>query len=106
MEGVRASDAGSGHFMDPAMGAQVAQSATNIAGFNSDDTLLPLTGSRAYLDVSPAAGHPFYGGSEVVYTNGRYREHCSPRLGGRSRDNSAERSHGAANTPCSIMKVS
>ena len=106
------SDGGSGPFADPtaAAAARAAQKHTT-AGFTSEDTRLPLTGPRAYLDVSPAAGHhPFYGGGgpEGVYTNGRYREeHRSPRPGGGSRDPSAERSHGAAScTPCGIMKVS
>lgn len=59
---------------------------------------------QTYLDVS-AAGHPVYG-AEGVYSNGRYREHSSPRIGTRNRDSSAERCTGTGNPPCGIMKVS
>lgn len=93
MAGVHTSDAVSGHFLDPA-----AQGATNAAGMTGD-----AAGTRAYLEVS-AAGQGY--GAEGVYTNGRYREHSSPRIGSASRNNSAERSQGAGNTPCGIMKVS
>ncbi|KAJ3600621.1 hypothetical protein NHX12_031601 [Muraenolepis orangiensis] len=100
MDGLRAPD--SGHGSDP---AAVPPGGTQLT------TLLPLTGPpRAYLDVSPSAGgHPFYGGSSevAVFTNGRYREHSSPRPGAAgSRDPSAERSHGAgcSSAPCGIMK--
>ncbi|XP_056309228.1 LOW QUALITY PROTEIN: inactive phospholipase C-like protein 2 [Danio aesculapii] len=57
---------------------------------------------QTYLDVS-AAGHPVYG-AEGVYSNGRYREHSSPRVGTRNRDSSAERCTGTGNPPCGIMK--
>lgn len=66
------------------------------------------TRTRTYLDVSAAAfasGHPVYG-AEGLYSNGRYREHSSPRIGNRSRDSSAERCPGTGNPPCGIMKVS
>lgn len=59
---------------------------------------------QTYLDVS-AAAHPVYG-AEGVYSNGRYREHSSPRIGTRNRDSSAERCTGTGNPPCGIMKVS
>ncbi len=102
MAGVHASDAVSGHFLDPAIGSPPAQGATSAAGTTGDGAALPPTGTRAYLEVSAAAqGY----GAEGVYTNGRYREHSSSRIGSGSRDNSAERSHGAGNTPCGIMKV-
>ena len=106
MAGVHASEAVSGHFLDPTITALPAQGATNITGLNNEAAVLPSTGPRAYLDVSAAAlaaSHPLYG-AEGVYTNGRYREHSSPRIGSGSRDNSAERSHGGS-TPCGIMKV-
>ncbi|KAF7668735.1 hypothetical protein LDENG_00290860 [Lucifuga dentata] len=103
MAGVYASDAVSGHFLDPVVGAPPVQGATNATGVSGDAAPLPVTGTRAYLEVSAAAqGY----GAEGVYTNGRYRDHGSPRIGGGSRDNSAERSHGGGNTPCGIMKVS
>lgn len=102
MAGVHASDAVSGHFLDPAIGVPPAQGATNTAGITGNAAALPSTGTRAYLEVSAAAqGY----GAEGVYTNGRYREHGSPRIGSGSRDNSAERIQGAGNTPCGIMKV-
>lgn len=66
------------------------------------------TRTRTYLDVSAAAfaaGHPVYG-AEGLYSNGRYREHGSPRIGTRNRDSSAERCPGTGNPPCGIMKVS
>ncbi|TMS15031.1 Inactive phospholipase C-like protein 2 [Larimichthys crocea] len=101
MAGVHASDAVSGHFLDPAIGSQPAQGATNAPGITGDSAPLPPTGTRTYLEVSAAAqGY----GAEGVYTNGRYREHSSPRIGSGSRDNSAERIQGAGNTPCGIMK--
>ncbi|XP_049925449.1 inactive phospholipase C-like protein 2 isoform X2 [Epinephelus moara] len=101
MAGVHASDVVSGHFLDPTIGAPPAQGATNIAGITGDAAAVTLTGTRAYLEVSAAAqGY----GAEGVYTNGRYREHSSPRIGSGSRDNSTERSQGAGNTPCGIMK--
>uniref|UniRef100_A0A3B4WVR9 Phosphoinositide phospholipase C n=1 Tax=Seriola lalandi dorsalis TaxID=1841481 RepID=A0A3B4WVR9_SERLL len=96
MAGVHTSDAVSGQFLDPAVGTPTAQGATNAAGITGD-----AAGTRAYLEVSAAAqGY----GAEGVYTNGRYREHGSPRIGSVSRDNSAERCQGAGNTPCGIMK--
>ncbi|MEQ2225208.1 hypothetical protein ILYODFUR_015135 [Ilyodon furcidens] len=101
MSGVHASD--TGHFLDPAISAPQAQGATNAAGIFGDGAALPPAPSRTYLEVSSAAqGY----GAEGVYTNGRYRDHSSSRIGSGSRDNSAERSHGAGNTPCGIMKVS
>ncbi|XP_055747473.1 inactive phospholipase C-like protein 2 [Salvelinus fontinalis] len=107
MAGVHASEAVSGHFQNPTIAASPAQNATQIAGLNNNDaTVLPPTGTRAYLDISAAAfahGHPVYG-AEGVYTNGRYMDHGSPWTGSSSRDNSAERSHGGVNTPCGIMK--
>ncbi|KAM3863801.1 inactive phospholipase C-like protein 2 [Diretmus argenteus] len=104
MAGVHASEAASGHFLDRAIGVPAAQGATNAAGITgSDAAALNPSGTRAFLDVSAAAARGC--GAEGVYTNGRYREqHGSPRTGGRSRDNSAERSHGGVNTPCGIMK--
>lgn len=103
MAGVHASDAVSGHFLDLAISAPPAQGATNAAGMTGDSAALPPTVTRTYLEVSAAAqGY----GAEGVYTNGRYREHGSPRIGSGSRDNSAERIQGAGNTPCGIMKVS
>lgn len=102
MAGVHASDGVSGHLLDPAISAPPAQGATNAAGITGDAATLPPTGTRTYLEVSAAAqGY----GAEGVYTNGRYRDHGSPRIGSGSRDNSAERSQGAGNTPCGIMKV-
>lgn len=102
MAGVHASDAVSGHFLDSAIGSPPAQGATNAAGITGDAAAIPPTGTRAYLEVSAAAqGY----GAEGVYTNGRYREHGSPRIGRGSRDSSAERSQGAGNIPCGIMKV-
>lgn len=102
MEGVQASDVASGHFLDPAIGAPAAQGATNVAGITGDAAALSLTATRTYLEVSAAAQSFGAGG---VYTNGRHREHGSPRIGSGSRDNSAERSQGAGSTPCGIMKV-
>ncbi|TKS92207.1 hypothetical protein D9C73_025591 [Collichthys lucidus] len=102
MAGVHASDAVSGHFLDPAFGSQPAQGATNAPGITGDAAPLPPTGTRTYLEVS-AAGQGY--GAEGVYTNGRYRENSSPRIGSGSRDNSAERIQGAGNTPCGIMKA-
>lgn len=99
MAGVHASDALSGHFLDPAIGVQPAQGATSPAGISGDAAALTPSGTRAYLEV--AQGY----GAEGVYTNGRYREHGSPRIGSGSRDNSAERIQGAGNPPCGIMKV-
>lgn len=102
MAGVHASDAVSGHSVDPAISSPPAQGATNAAGITGDGAALPPTGTRTYLEVSAAAqGY----GAEGVYTNGRYRENSSSRIGSGSRDNSAERSQGAGNTPCGIMKV-
>ncbi|KAF3846003.1 hypothetical protein F7725_003081 [Dissostichus mawsoni] len=89
----------SGHFLDPTLGSPPAQGATDTAGTPGEAAALTLTGTRAYLEVS-AAAHGY--GAEGVYTNGRYREHGSPRSG--SRDNSADRSQGAGNIPCGIMK--
>ena len=100
MAGVHASDVVSGHFLDPTLGSPPAQGATDTAGTPGEAAALTLTGTRAYLEVS-AAAHGY--GAEGVYTNGRYREHGSPRSG--SRDNSADRSQGAGNIPCGIMKV-
>ncbi|XP_078126634.1 inactive phospholipase C-like protein 2 [Sander vitreus] len=101
MAGVHASDVVSGHVLDPIIGATPAQGATNTAGITGGAAALTLTSTRAYLEVSAAAqGY----GAEGVYTNGRYREHGSPRTGSGSRDNSAERSQGAGNIPCGIMK--
>ncbi|XP_026058485.1 inactive phospholipase C-like protein 2 isoform X1 [Carassius auratus] len=57
---------------------------------------------QTYLDAS-VAGHPVYG-AEGVYSNGRYREHSSPRICTRIRDSSAERCTGTGNPPCGIMK--
>lgn len=102
MAGVHASDAVSGQLSDPTIGVPPAQGATNTAGITGDAAPFLLTGTRAYLDVSAA---PRGYGAEGVYTNGRYREHGSPRIGSGSRDNSAERSQGAGNAPCGIMKV-
>ena len=105
MAGVHASDAVSGHFLEDALSAPPAQGATNIAGVTGDAAALAPTATRTYLEVSAAAqGYV----TEGVYTNGRYREHSSPRIGSGSRDNSAERSQGAGNPPCApcgIMKV-
>lgn len=102
MAGVHASDAASGHFLDPSTGSLSTQGAISTAGVTGDTAALPSAGTRAYLEVSSAArGY----GAEGVYTNGRYREDRSPRIGSGSRDNSAERSQGAGNTPCGIMKV-
>ncbi|KAM4717562.1 LOW QUALITY PROTEIN: inactive phospholipase C-like protein 2 [Anableps anableps] len=99
MSGVHASD--TGHFLDPAISAPPAQGATNAAGISGDGAALTPTASRTYLEVSSAAqGYA----AEGVYTNGRYRDHSSSRIGSGSRDNSAERSQGAGNTPCGIMK--
>lgn len=100
MAGVHASDVVSGHFLDPTLGSPQAQGTTDTAGTPGEAAALTLTGTRAYLEVS-AAAHGY--GAEGVYTNGRYREHSSPRSG--SRDNSADRSQGAGNIPCGIMKV-
>ena len=102
MAGVHASDAVSGQFLDPAIGPPPAQGATNATGVTGDAAAVTPTGTRAYLEVSAAAqGY----GAEGVYTNGRHRENSSPRIGSGSRDNSAERSQGAGNPPCGIMKV-
>lgn len=103
MAGVHASDALSGHFLDLAIGAPPTQGEINAAGITGDAAALPATGTRAYLEVSAASAQGY--GAEGVYTNGRYREHGSPRIGSGSRDNSTERSQGGGNTPCGIMKV-
>ncbi|XP_053194164.1 inactive phospholipase C-like protein 2 [Scomber japonicus] len=102
MAGVHASDALSGHFLDLAIGAPPTQGEINAAGITGDAAALPATGTRAYLEVSAASAQGY--GAEGVYTNGRYREHGSPRIGSGSRDNSTERSQGGGNTPCGIMK--
>lgn len=102
MAGLHASEAVSGHFLDPAISAAPAQGATNAAGITGDAAALPSTATRTYLDVSAAAQSYMVGG---LYTNGRYRDHSSPRIGSGSRDNSSERSQGAGNPPCGIMKV-
>lgn len=102
MAGIHTSDALSGHFLDPAVGAPAAQGATNLPGITGDAAPLVPGGTRAYLEVSSAVqGY----GADRVYTNGRYRDQGSPRIGSGSRDHSAERSQGAGNTPCGIMKV-
>lgn len=104
MAGVHVSDAAFGHFLD----LPPAQGATGAAGLTGGDAV-PLppagtgAGTRAYLEVSTAAGQVF--GAEGVYTNGRHRELSSPRIGSGSREHSAERGHGAGNAPCGIMKV-
>lgn len=101
MSGIHASD--TGHFLDHAISAQPAQGASNAAGIGGDGAALPPTASRTYLEVSSAA--PGYG-AEGVFSNGRYRDHSGSRIGSGSRDSSSERSQGAGNTPCGIMKVS
>lgn len=102
MAGVRASDAASGHYLDPAIGSMLTQGASNTPGVTGDSAALPPAGARAYLEVS--AGAQGYG-AEGVYSSGRSREACSPGFGRGSRDNSADRSPAAGNTPCGIMKV-
>lgn len=80
--------------------------AVAAAAMSISDTYTPRT--RTYLDVSAATyagGHPVCG-AEGLYSNGRYREHGSPRIGTRNRDSSAERCTGTGNPPCGIMKVS
>ncbi|CAB1455206.1 unnamed protein product [Pleuronectes platessa] len=99
MAGVHTSDAVSGHFLDH---APSAQGATNAPGLTGVAAALPAACTRAYLEVSGAAQGC---GAEGVYTNGRYRELGSPRVGSGSRDHSADRSQGAGNAPCGIMKV-
>uniref|UniRef100_A0A1A8PJH8 Phosphoinositide phospholipase C n=1 Tax=Nothobranchius rachovii TaxID=451742 RepID=A0A1A8PJH8_9TELE len=101
MSGVHASETVSGHFLDPAISAPTAQGATNLTAITGDGAAVPPTATRTYLEVSSAA-QCF--GAEEVFTNGRYREHGSPRIGSGSRDNSAERIQGSGNAPCGIMK--
>lgn len=102
MAGVHASDVFSGHCVDPAVGAPPARGASNAAGIPGDAAALTPAGTRAYLEVSASAqGGP----AEGLYSNGRYREDGSPRTGSGCRDRSAERSQGAGNPPCGIMKV-
>lgn len=102
MAGVQASDAAAGHYPDPAIGSMLTQGASNAPGVPGDTAALPPAGTRAYLEVSAAAqGY----GAEGVYSSGRSREDSSPRIGGGSRDHSADRSPAAGNTPCGIMKV-
>lgn len=97
MAGVHAS----GQFLElPAQGTNA--NAAGITGDAAAAAAAPSAGTRAYLEVSAA---PRGYGAEGVYTNGRYRELGSPRTGSGSRENSAERSHGAGAAPCGIMKV-
>ncbi|TNM96957.1 hypothetical protein fugu_015113 [Takifugu bimaculatus] len=99
MAEVQASDAASGHYLDPAIGSMLTQGATSAPGVTGGSAALPPAGARAYLEVSAAAqGY----GAEGVYS--RSREDSSPRIGRGSRDNSADRSPAAGNAPCGIMK--
>lgn len=102
MAGVRASEAASGHYLDPAIGSMLTQGATSTPGVTGDSAALPPAGARAYLEVS--AGAPGYG-AEGVYSSGRSMEASSPGIGRGSRENSADRSPAAGNPPCGIMKV-
>uniref|UniRef100_A0A8C5D1W8 Phosphoinositide phospholipase C n=1 Tax=Gouania willdenowi TaxID=441366 RepID=A0A8C5D1W8_GOUWI len=99
MAGFHASDAVSGHVLDPSPGA------TNAAAGLTGDTgrLTQTCSSRPYLEVS-AAAHGY--GAEGVYTNGRYRQLSlsSPGIGSGSREHSGDRSPGSGNAPCGIMK--
>lgn len=100
MAEVQASDAASGHYLDPAIGSMLTQGATSAPGVTGGSAALPPAGARAYLEVSAAAQSY---GAEGVYS--RSREDSSPRIGRGSRDNSADRSPAAGNAPCGIMKV-
>lgn len=102
MAGVRASDAASGHFLDPAIGSMLTQGATSKPGVTGDSSALPPAGTRAYLEVSAGAQGS---GAEGASSSGGSRGDSSPRIGRGSRDNSADRSPAAGNTPCGIMKV-
>lgn len=102
MAGVRASDAASGHYLDPAISSMLTQGASSTPGVTGDSAALPPAGTRAYLEVSAGAQGC---GAEGVYSSGRSREDSSPRIGRGSRDNSTDRSPAAANAPCGIMKV-
>lgn len=102
MAGLRASDAASGHYLDPAVGSMLTQGATGTPGVPGDSAAPPPAGARAYLEVSAAAQGC---GAEGVYSSGGSREGSSPRMGRGSRDHSADRSPAAGNTPCGIMKV-
>ncbi|GAA6111278.1 inactive phospholipase C-like protein 2 [Tachysurus ichikawai] len=78
--------------------ARPARDFPSAAPGDSDDAPA-AAGARAFLNTATAAvltGGPGAHGAEVVHSNG----------GHRSRDSSAERSHGAGNAPCGIMKVS
>lgn len=102
MAGVQASDAASGHYLDPAIGSVLTQGATSAPGVTGGSAALSAAGTRAYLEVSAAAqGY----GAEGVYGSGRSTEDSSPRIGRGSRDSSADRSPAAGNAPCGIMKV-
>lgn len=92
MAEVQASDAASGHYLDPAVGSMLTQ------GGSGGSAALPPAPARAYLEVSAAAQ-----GSGAEGVHSRSREDGSPRIGGGSRDHSADRS--PPNAPCGIMKV-
>nr|XP_061838118.1 inactive phospholipase C-like protein 2 [Nerophis lumbriciformis] len=98
MAGLHASSDPSGHFLDL---SRPTAAAAMAAGLGGDTAALPPAGTRPYLEVSAGAAR----GYEGVYSNGRYRERSSPTVGAGSREPSADRSQGGANTPCGIMKV-
>lgn len=116
MAGLQASDAVSGAYLDPPSPDAASQPQSpgvllDVAGLNLNDAaaVMTPTGTRTYLDVSPVTmlpgGFPVLG-ADGVYTNGRCKDHGSPRVGSRSRDSSSDRSLSGATTPCGIMKVS
>lgn len=75
--------------------ARPARDFPSAAPRESDDA----AGTRVLLNPATAAvltGGPGARGAEAVHSNG----------GHRSRDSSVERSQGAVNAPCGIMKVS
>ncbi|XP_064177877.1 inactive phospholipase C-like protein 2 [Anguilla rostrata] len=104
-EEVQATEARTGPLLNPTAAVPVG---TEIVGLNNNDAVFLSSSTRAFLDVAAAAAavgtaHPAVG-AEAVCTNGRHKEHGSPRAGSRSRDNSNERNPGGLITPCSIMK--
>ncbi|XP_061702461.1 inactive phospholipase C-like protein 2 [Syngnathoides biaculeatus] len=92
MAGLHASSEPSGRFGDLSRPTQASLGGGGGAG----------GGTRPDSEGSAGAARGF--AAPAVYSNGRYLEHGSPTVGARSREPSAERSQGGANTPCGIMK--
>lgn len=79
--------------------ADTARPARDFSSAAARDSDAAASGTRAVLNPAAAAvltGGLGARGAEAVHSNG----------GHRSRDSSAERSHGAGSAPCGIMKVS